>query len=352
MKKPRGYWTKEKCQEESLKYDGKTNFRKYAYTAYKISKENNWLDIFYSERKSPGHWTYENCKEESLKYKHRIDFLKKSSGAYKSATINNWLNEICSHMEKFKHISKWTFEICKEIASKYKTKKDFRKNNQNCYCVSCKNLWIDKICSHMIYSDNTSDRCIYSYKFPDNHIYIGLTNNTSRRKNDHKNDNSSQVFKYTQLSKLTPEFKQLTDYINVNDAKIKEYEFVKKYENEGWIILNDAKPGSIGCSNIYWTKEKCAEEASKYKYRIDFAKNSASAYSNARRKWNCLDEICSHMIYINIPKGYWNKEKCQEEALKYMTKMEFFKKSRSAYEYSKKCDFLNEITYHMEKRVI
>ena len=55
-----------------------------------------------------------------------------------------------------------------------------------------------------------------------------------------------------------------------------------------------------------WTKEKCKEEALKYKFRSDFNKYSGSAYHAKfwkkssyvyglcrKNKW--LDEICIHM---------------------------------------------------------
>jgi len=49
--------------------------------------------------------------------------------------------------------------------------------------------------------------------------------------------------------------------------------------------------------NGYWTKEKCHEESLKYKSREEFRKNHSSAYSaSIRNKW--LDEICSHMIRL------------------------------------------------------
>jgi len=47
--------------------------------------------------------------------------------------------------------------------------------------------------------------------------------------------------------------------------------------------------------NNYWTKEKCSEEAKKYLYKVDFIKNSEYAYNlSLKKKW--LNEICKHMI--------------------------------------------------------
>ena len=70
--------------------------------------------------------------------------------------------------------------------------------------------------------------------------------------------------------------------------------------------------------NGYWIKERCREEALKYKTKVEFRNNSGGAHTIARSNgW--LDEICTHMVR---PKAYnfkWTKEKCHEEALKYET---------------------------------
>lgn len=44
-----------------------------------------------------------------------------------------------------------------------------------------------------------------------------------------------------------------------------------------------------------WTKKECHFEALKYNHKIDFKKQSYSAYqASCRSKW--INEICSHMI--------------------------------------------------------
>lgn len=47
----------------------------------------------------------------------------------------------------------------------------------------------------------------------------------------------------------------------------------------------------------YWTKDRCHEEALKYKTRKEFQTNSGIAYSKAR-KMGWLDDVCSHMVLI------------------------------------------------------
>ena len=48
--------------------------------------------------KPRGYWTKEKCQEEALKYESRSEFYKNSISAYKSSNNNKWLDEICSHM--------------------------------------------------------------------------------------------------------------------------------------------------------------------------------------------------------------------------------------------------------------
>ena len=96
----------------------------------------------------------------------------------------------------------------------------------------------------------------------------------------------------------------------------------------------------------YWTKERCLEEAKKYKSRSEFGKNSGTAYTVAvRKKW--LDEICSHMEEIKKPSGYWTKEKLWEETRRYDSRSLFRKNSSGAYYAASKRDLLDEICSHM-----
>lgn len=54
----------------------------------------------YKKRKNNNYWSKEKCREEALKYNNRTDYSKNSKGAYKSSRKNNWLDEICLHMKK------------------------------------------------------------------------------------------------------------------------------------------------------------------------------------------------------------------------------------------------------------
>lgn len=49
-------------------------------------------------KKCKGYWTKENCQKEALKYNSRKEFLDKYCDAYRSSVKNKWLDEICKHM--------------------------------------------------------------------------------------------------------------------------------------------------------------------------------------------------------------------------------------------------------------
>jgi len=102
-KKP-GYWTKEKCIEISLKCENREQFKKEFRSAYNSAYKNKWLyeicsHMSYENHVSNNYWTKEKCQEITLKYNTRSEFCKNNRSAYDCALKNNWLNDICSHMK-------------------------------------------------------------------------------------------------------------------------------------------------------------------------------------------------------------------------------------------------------------
>jgi len=291
------------------------------------------------------YWTYDRCKEEVLKYNTLYNFRVNNSGAINSIYKNKWVHLLKTLKKQRKPNNFWTYNNCKKEALKYKNRNEFCKKSNGAYNSSRKHKWLDDICQHMVIKNNNRKRCIYSYEFPDNHVYVGLTYNIEKRHNDRKNDKKDQVTKYMIKSRLYPIRKQLTDYIDVNDAIKLEGYCVDKYKNDKWIILNKSKTGAIG-SELLWTYDKCQIEALKYKNKTDYKNGSSGSYSSAYiNKW--IDNVCQHMVTKHKPKNYWNYNKCQIEALKYKTKTEFLKKSNGAYEASRKHKWLNDICSHM-----
>lgn len=292
-------------------------------------------------------WLYDNCKLEALKYNTRTEFQYGSKGAYNSSRVNGWLNELCSHMKLLKHPKGyWTKELCHIEAIKYNNRTDFCTQSSGAYNYSKRNGFLDEICIHMINIGNRYKKCIYVYEFSDNCAYIGLTYNLEKRHSDRKKFKKDQVTKHIKKTSIQPIRKQLTDYINVDEAIKLEGFYVEFYKNNGWQILNVAKTGSIGNGIIKWTKEECYKEALKYKSRTDFKCNSISAYNSSKNhKW--LNDVCSHMIDGKKPNGYWTKMKCEDIASKYNNSTLFKADNKELCAIAYKNGWMGDICSHM-----
>lgn len=294
-------------------------------------------------------WNYLSCKNEALKYNTKSEFSLKSGSASNSSRKNGWFDEITKHMKIFtKPNNYWTFENCRDEALKYKTKKDFRFNSSSAYQTAKRKKFLNEICAHMIQLGNQHKKIIYSYEFPNNYVYVGITYNIIKRNWEHLNDIKSPVYKYILKSNILPIKKILTnEFLGCDEAKILEEYWYNDYRNKGWNMLNKAKTGALGGNKIYWDFTKCKNEALKYKTVYEFQTKCGSAYNSAlKNKW--IGQITTHMIKTQKPTSYWNYDRCQSEALKYSTRGEFQKKSISAYSAASKKKWLNLICIHMK----
>jgi predicted GIY-YIG superfamily endonuclease len=196
----------------------------------------------------------------------------------------------------------------------------------------------------MIIAGCKKNKCVYVYEFPDRSAYVGITTNIQRRTSDRKRRPEDTVTRYINESGLIPIHKQLTEFIPVEEAVFLEAKFVEEYKNHNWHILNKLKTGGVGGDILYWTKEKCFEEALKFNMKSDFNLHSKGAYCSARYNgW--LPEMYSHMKPFQ--RQYWTKERCQSETLKYNTKSDFRKNSRGAYDSAKRNKWFDELCSHM-----
>ena len=77
-RKPNGYWTKERCREEALLYDSRTEYQKESVGSYIKALRHGWLDdmCFHMKTKKIK-WTYQKIKEEALKLYPDLLFYEK-----------------------------------------------------------------------------------------------------------------------------------------------------------------------------------------------------------------------------------------------------------------------------------
>ena len=89
-------WTKESCEAEARKYKTKTEFQKGNPGAYIHARKYGLLKDFdwFEEIKKPnGYWTRERCEKEARKYKTKGDFLKGGRAAHSASVKNGWLDD-------------------------------------------------------------------------------------------------------------------------------------------------------------------------------------------------------------------------------------------------------------------
>ena len=123
----KGKWNKEKCYNEALKYNTITEYRINGGGAYRVSKNNGWLNdyIWFKEKPKRNYYTYEKCEALSKECVNRSDFSKKYGHAYNVSLRNKWLNNFFKNKEYMK--SKKIFKI--ELPS-MKIIKEYSKVNE------------------------------------------------------------------------------------------------------------------------------------------------------------------------------------------------------------------------------
>jgi hypothetical protein len=245
----------------------------------------------------------------------------------------------------------WTYDNCVQEALKYFTKKEFNENSPSAYVIAYRNGWMNKISTHMILYGSKYKRCIYSYEFiEDKNVYVGLTYNIVERQNNRDCRNSDQVTKHINETGYIPIRKQLTEYIDVEIASELEGEYVKKYKNDGWNILNVKQTGGIGGSTLYWNRKKCIETAKKCKTRSEFHRKYRGAYSSSlKNDWH--DEINLILKLNKGPKIKYTKELCKEKALLCRTRKEFKKNFIHEFSAAYKNNWLEDICKHMVREL-
>lgn len=105
--------------------------------------------------------------------------------------------------------------------------------------------------------------------------------------------------------------------------KNKDYDAIKRnwYNQEKYILYkNNRKP------KTEWNKETCYQEALKYKTRTEFARGSKTAYNYAR-----INDWVKDYIWFEVIHNKWTYDECYKEALKYKKKSDFQNGSGGAY---------------------
>lgn len=245
-------------------------------------------------------------------------------------------------------------EICHDAALKCESRSEFARRFKGEYFAAMRNEWLDDICSHMKPLGNRYKRCIYVYEFQDvngfNYAYVGLTDNLAFRDKVHARKGA--VHNFCQTHNITkPIPKQLTDYVDKEDAKNLEGEYLHKYIQNGWIPINIAKTGGLGGHLRFdgFTYQQCLEIGKRYTKRSDWKQQAYSSYYIAD-KMGWLDTIIPrNKRHGNSTRRYWTKERIAVEAAKYKHIKDFADAEPTAYHIVLEYNWMSELCGHMER---
>ena len=92
-------------------------------------------------------YTFEQCKEIATKYSKRSEWKRHDYPTYYIASKLGWIDTIMPQNKRYgnKDIRFWTIERCCDVAKTCKTILEFRKNYPSAYVIVCRNKWNDLV---------------------------------------------------------------------------------------------------------------------------------------------------------------------------------------------------------------
>ncbi len=292
------------------------------------------------------HWTYENCKEIASLYNYKKDFKREYSGAYDKALDNGWLDDICKHMILIqKKSGYWSYEKCKEYALLYDNIGDFIKECSVAYSKASKEKWLSDICKHM-----STKKHRWSFEECEKEALKYNNKKEFRDKNHgcylHSSKNKYIDIICSHMKGIGNRKKKIIYSYEFSDKSVYvglTYDYKERYNRH----INDEK------SIVYIYKNKIKEEP-KYILLSDYIDVEQAQILEGKKVeeyrnngWFILNRIKTGGIGGNIIK--WSYDKCKEEVLKYSTKTEFRKNNASAYSTCLKNKWIKELCTHMIK---
>lgn len=245
-------------------------------------------------------WTKEKVFEEARKYQTKKEFIRCNNSVYVIACRNKWIKQMTWFIEGKRPNGYWTKEKVFEVAKRYSTKVEFKKENPSAYQIAKRNKWLDEM---DWFEDGNIKKltdkidCIYIYYFKEtNSVYVGRTICPIDRDWEHRTDkkygkeNTDTVYRYSKENGFEiPKMEIIEDNLSVIEGQEREGYWVEYYREKGYNILNRMKAGkgsgSIGAiGRGKWTKERVFEEARKYISKRKFQECCAGAFDAAYRK--------------------------------------------------------------------
>ena len=239
-------------------------------------------------------YSIEECFEKAKTCKSIKEFHDKYYSFYMSSRHHNIMSRFTWFATP--KATKYTKDVCFNVAKKYKYLKDFREHSPSEYNKACKMGWLKDynwliryIPSKVDIDLNNHSWCVYVYIIQEQYVYVGLTLNIKRRHYEHTKRKTDKLFRFCKENEFSvPEYTILKDNLSAKDAQYYEDFYIKEYKNnKKYKVLNIGKTGtekgSIGnFSGKIWTEESCIDLAMQCKTLKEFKRRSSRAYTVSR----------------------------------------------------------------------
>ena len=357
-------WTDTTCRKEAQKYKTKLEFLHNSSGAYTYASKNGLLSTYdwFEEIKKPnGYWTKERCEVESRKYSSKTDFLKGSPAAHHAVVVHKWLDEFDWLIDqrfdiidgKVDCVYVYVFE---ETKAAYVGRTLIRRQKKR-----------DR--EHIFNQDSDAvARYAKKHHVPIPPMTIIETSLTLKEGLDREDYWRRWYEKqgYTMLNRIATGIGKgsLGAISNGKWNRKRCYEEALKYKSasefgranssaydsarrNGWL---DDYTWFVKLWERKWDKETCLNAAKKYKTRSEFQKGDTGAYNKAIRVgW--IDDYAWLTSRKQKPQGYWdNYEHCYEEAKKYKNRKSFENKCKGGYLKACRNGWLDDYTWFEEKQ--
>ena len=267
-------WTRESITEVIKTCKSINDFKKRYSGAFKSMKQHGWSDIkqFVAtgsvvqsvtepqiSNPKPPHspWNREEIAEVIKTCKSCNDFEKRYGGAYKAMINKGWtdLKQLLpTHSPEYlkEHPQeKYPHEVLVDLISRCDSISSFKTLYPRAYrSLKEKRMesLLDGLPMYSTIGNEPAIWCVYKWTFkPSNAVYIGLTKDfESRVKDELSYTKTSPVKQYLDDTGDSYTVEQIETHLQSKEASALEIQYISKYRNEGYVVLNRHPGGGLG----------------------------------------------------------------------------------------------------------
>lgn len=368
-------WTYESVSEVIKTCKSTKDLRKRYSGAFAAIKRNGWDDLKNllptsqnqpkpTSRIQPStQWTRDEMSRVIQTCKSGKDFKRRYPSAFQVMKRKGWtdLKDLLpTHSPDYVKENppiKYTEEVLSDLISRCDSVSTFKSIYPRAYNAVVRRGLKSMLGGMPMYSVPDTEPtlwCVYKWTFiPSNAVYIGLTKDFKKRiKDELAKVKTSPVKAYLDDTGDQYTVEKVKTGLHSNEAAELEREYIAKYRDEGYLVLNRHPGGSLGgykMADVRSDEEILAEIFSRFNSYNEFRLNGASLYT----------VVCQRNLYERVwerlPKKRYNKydNEYLESIIKTCTKFSEFKdRYPSEYKYMSHkgiCSMLSGLDRTVEK---